>query len=53
MDIFGWYPSYIAYTERSRGKKYSTGVYTFIDNNDVRIKYEAKYDEQVESKSIL
>jgi hypothetical protein len=50
MDVFGWYPSYVSDTEGD-GRKYSTGIRIFINDNDVIVKYEAKYDEQIDVQS--
>jgi len=46
MDNFGWYPSYIGGYMRDAGK-YSTSVNKFIGKNEIEIRYEAKYDQEI------
>jgi hypothetical protein len=49
MDKFGWYPSYIGTYTKEAGK-YSDKVNSFIEQNEVIVHYEAKYDEEIEVK---
>lgn len=49
MDKFGWYPSYI-HNDKREGK-YSTNVASFINQPEIVVTYEAKYDKEVPVKS--
>jgi len=45
MDSFGWYPAYI--DDNKDGGKYSNKVYNFINKHEIKITYEAKYDQEI------